>query len=108
VVEAPEVGGKIATLAHYIIAPPTGIGDFDNAGVLSTIVGRGTPTYAGADLNYQFDSGVMIQNSVRVSTPGDSDAPSRDATPLTEQPPTPGRLSNAWCRARHLTRRTRP
>ena len=75
VVEAPEVGGRIATLAHYAIAPPTGMGDFDSAGVLSSIVSSGTPTYAGANLNYQNDSGVMIQNGAQVSTPGDPDAP---------------------------------
>jgi hypothetical protein len=74
VVEAPEVGNRIATLAHYTITPPTGSGDFDNAGVLSTIVSSGTPVYTGANLNYQNDSGVMIQNSVQVSTPGDPDA----------------------------------
>jgi len=73
VVEAPEVGGKIATLAHYTITPPSGIGDFDNAGVLSTVVAAGTPTYGGANLNYQNDSGVMIQNGTQVSTPGDPD-----------------------------------
>jgi hypothetical protein len=75
VVEAPEIGNKIATLAHYTITPPSGIGDFDNAGVLSTVVSAGTPTYAGANLNYQNDSGVMIQNGAQVSTPGDPDVP---------------------------------
>jgi hypothetical protein len=72
VMEAPEVGGRIATLAHYTITPATtGAGDFDNAGVLTTVVSSGTPTYAPAALNYQNDSGVMIQNNVQVSTPGD-------------------------------------
>jgi hypothetical protein len=75
VVEAPEVGNKIATLAHYTITPPAGIGDFDNTGVLSAVVSTGTPTYAGANLNYQNDSGVMIQNGAQVSTPGDPDVP---------------------------------
>ncbi len=75
VVEAPEVGGRIATLNHYTIAPPSGIGDFDNAGVLSTVVTGGTPTYNPANLNYTNDSGVMIQNKVQVSTPGDPDTP---------------------------------
>ena len=75
VVEAPEVGSRIATLAHYTITPPSGLGDFDNAGVLSSVVAAGTPTYAGANLNYQNDSGVMIQNGAQVSTPGDPDVP---------------------------------
>jgi hypothetical protein len=75
VVEAPEVGSRIATLAHYTITPPSGLGDFDNAGVLSGVVATGTPTYAVANLNYQNDSGVMIQNGAQVSTPGDPDAP---------------------------------
>lgn len=72
VMEAPEVNGKIATLAHYTINAPSGVGDFDNAGVLTSIP-TGTPTYTGAGLNYANDSGVMIQNNVQVSTPGDPD-----------------------------------
>ena len=44
VVEAPEVGSKIATLAHYTITPPSGLGDFDNAGVLSGVVATGRRT----------------------------------------------------------------
>jgi Peptidase A4 family len=72
VMEAPEVNGRIATLAHYTISAPSGIGDFDNAGVLTSIP-SGTPTYTGAGLNYANDSGVMIQNNVQVSTPGDPD-----------------------------------
>ena len=79
IVEAPEVGGRIATLNHYTITPPSGIGDFDNAGVLSSIVNSGTPTYTGAKLNYQSDSGTMIQNRVQVSTPGDPDVPALSA-----------------------------
>jgi hypothetical protein len=79
VVEAPEVGGKIATLAHYTITPPTNTGDFDNAGVLSTIVSSGTPTYTPAGLNFTNDSGVMIQNNVQVSTPGNPDTPALTA-----------------------------
>ena len=31
--------------------------------------------YTGANLNFQNDSGVMIQNNVQVSTPGNPDAP---------------------------------
>jgi hypothetical protein len=74
IMEAPEVGSKIATLAHYTITPgTTGAGDFDNAGILTTIP-TGTPTYTSAGLNYSNDSGVMIQNNVQVSTPGDPDA----------------------------------
>jgi hypothetical protein len=91
VVEAPEVGSRIATLAHYTITPPTSIGDFDNAGVLSNIVSSGTPVYTGANLNYQNDSGVMIQNNVQVSTPGDPDAPltAFNAAYGSAVPPTP-------------------
>jgi hypothetical protein len=74
VMEAPEVNGRIATLAHYTINAPAGIGDFDNAGVLTSIP-SGTPTYTGAGLNYANDSGVMIQNNVQVSTPGNPDTP---------------------------------
>ncbi len=73
IMEAPEVGGRIASLAHYTISPPANTGDFDSAGVLKTIVNSGTPTYTGAALNYTNDSGVMIQNNVQVSTPGDPD-----------------------------------
>jgi hypothetical protein len=74
--EAPQVGGQIATLAPYTFTPPAGYGDFDGAGVLSTIVGSGsgTPTYTTAGLNYSNDSGVMIQNNQQVSTPGNPDA----------------------------------
>jgi hypothetical protein len=72
VMEAPELGGRIATLAHYTVSPASG-GDFDSAGVQTAIVGSGSPTYVGAKLNYQNDSGVMIQNNVQVSTPGDPD-----------------------------------
>ena len=73
VLEAPEVGSRIATLAHYAISPPAGTGDFDNAGILTSIVSGGTPTYTSAGLNYPNDSGTMIQNGAQVSTPGDPD-----------------------------------
>lgn len=73
IVEAPEVNGAIATLAHYTFSPPAGTGDFDNAGYLTSIVSSGTPTYTAAGLNYSNDSGVMIQKNVQVSTPGDPD-----------------------------------
>jgi hypothetical protein len=75
VMEAPQVGSKIATLAHYTVTPPVGTGDFDHAGVLKSIVASGLPTYSNAGLNYQNDSGVMIQNNVQVSTPGNPDTP---------------------------------
>lgn len=70
IMEAPEVGGKIATLAHYTISPSGSKGDFDNAGILTSIVSSGAPTYTNAGLIYSSDSGVMIQNNVQVSTPG--------------------------------------
>jgi len=75
IMEAPQVGGRIATLAPYTFAPnPATNGDFDNAGILkNTIVSSGTPTYTTAGLNYTADSGVMIQNNVQVSTPGNPD-----------------------------------
>ncbi len=74
IMEAPEVNGKIATLAHYSITPPAGTGDFDNAGVLTAPVSSGSPTYRNAGLAYQKDSGVMIQSGAQVSTPGDPDS----------------------------------
>lgn len=74
ILEAPEVGSSIATLAHYTITPPTGTGDFDNAGILTSIVSSGKPTYTAAGLNYTNDSGVMIQSGKQVSTPGDPDS----------------------------------
>jgi hypothetical protein len=75
VMEAPQVGGHIAPLAHYTISPnPATNGDFDHAGVLKSIVSSGSPTYISAGLNYTADSGVMIQNNVQVSTPGNPDS----------------------------------
>jgi hypothetical protein len=76
IMEAPEVGGKIATLAHYTVSPPAYTGDFDNAGVLTSVVPAGvtSPTYTHAGLNYANDSGVMLQNNVQVSTPGNPDS----------------------------------
>jgi hypothetical protein len=79
VMEAPQVGGRIATLAHYSVSPPANTGDFDSAGILTGIVGNGSPVYSGAGLNYQNDSGVMIQNNVQVSTPGNPDSPAATA-----------------------------
>jgi hypothetical protein len=76
IMEAPQIGGRIGTLAHYTITPATaGAGDFDNAGILkSAVVSGSTPSYTPAGLNYQADSGVMIQNRVQVSTPGNPDS----------------------------------
>jgi hypothetical protein len=73
ILEAPSVGGRIATLNPYTINAPAGAGDFDNAGTLSTIAGSSAPTYRNAGLNYNNDAGVMIQNNVQVSTPGNPD-----------------------------------
>jgi hypothetical protein len=42
---------------------------------LSINVNRGKPIYTPANLNYQNDAGVMIQNGAQVSTPGNPDAP---------------------------------
>jgi hypothetical protein len=72
IMEAPQVGGHIATLAPYKFSPsPATNGDFDNAGVLSSAVPSGsTPSYKNANLNYTANSGVMIQNNAQVSTPG--------------------------------------
>jgi hypothetical protein len=72
--EAPEVNGRIASLAHYTFGAPAGTGDFDNAGYLQSIVSSGSPSYTAAGLNYQNDAGVLIQNGVQVSTPGDPDS----------------------------------
>ena len=74
ILEAPSVGGRIATLNPYTISAPAGAGDFDNAGTLSTIGGSGTPTYRTAGLIYNNDAGAMIQNNVQVSTPGNPDS----------------------------------
>jgi len=77
IVEAPQVGGRIAPMAHYTFGSAggvgTSVGDFDNAGILKTIVSSGSPAYTGAGLNYANDAGVMIQNNVQVSTPGSPD-----------------------------------
>jgi Peptidase A4 family len=73
VMEAPEVNGAIASLAHYSFSPPANTGDFDSAGYLTGIVSSGSPTYTTAGLNYQNDGGVMIQNGAQVSTPSNPD-----------------------------------
>jgi hypothetical protein len=77
IVEAPQVGGRIAPLAHYAFGTANGLGtslgDIDNAGILTTIP-SGVPTYAAAGLNYQNDAGTMVQNNVTVSSPSGTDA----------------------------------
>jgi hypothetical protein len=74
ILEAPSVGGKVATLNPYTVSAPAGAGDFDNAGTLSTIGGSNVPAYKNAGLNYNNDGGAMIQNNVQVSTPGHPDS----------------------------------
>jgi hypothetical protein len=79
IVEAPQVGGRIANLANYNfnLPPSSGLGDFDNTqtttGVAPTLTSP-PPTYINAGLNYQNDSGVMIQGRRQVSTPGNPDS----------------------------------
>jgi hypothetical protein len=76
ILEAPQIGSKVATLAHYTVTPPTGLGDFDNAGVLTTVPATGTtPTFTGAGLNFAADSGAMVQGGTTVSSPGNPDTP---------------------------------
>lgn len=75
ILEAPQVGGKISTLADYTITPPPGVGDFDSAGDLTSPVSSGAPTFLHAALNHSKDAGVMIQNGAQVSTPSNPDAP---------------------------------
>ena len=73
--EAPEVNGRIATLAHYTVNAPARHRRLRQRRACSTSIGeRVTPTYTGAGLNYQNDGGVMIQNNVQVSTPGNPDS----------------------------------
>ena len=74
ILEAPSVGGRVATLNPYTVKAPTGSGDFDNAGTVSTIAGGSGPAYKNAGLNYTNDAGAMIQNNVQVSTPGSPDS----------------------------------
>jgi hypothetical protein len=68
------VNGKISALAHYGITPPAGTGDFDNAGYLTSPVSGGSPAYINAGLNRLKNAGVMMQNGVQVSTPGNPDS----------------------------------
>jgi hypothetical protein len=70
ILEAPSVGGRIATLNPYTTNAPAGAGDFDAAGTVSTIGG----STVNAGLNYSSDAGAMIQNNVQVSTPGKPDS----------------------------------
>jgi hypothetical protein len=74
ILEAPSIGGKIATLNPYTINAPAGAGDFDNTGTLSTIGSTSVPAFKNAGLNYTNDAGAMIQNNVQVSTPGHPDS----------------------------------
>jgi hypothetical protein len=77
IVEAPQVGGRIATLARYSFTGTgigTAIGDFDNAGIQTGIVGSGSPSYTSAALKSN-ESGVMVQNGAVVSTPSTPDSP---------------------------------
>ena len=73
IMEAPEVNGRIATLAHYSDQRA------DRASATSTTPAcsrasraarRPTPVPGSTTQN---DSGVMIQNNVQVSTPGNPD-----------------------------------
>lgn len=79
ILEAPQVGGRIATLAHYNYTtnpPSNGTGDFDDAGVPMSVpagVSSPPPSYTSPGLSYASDSGVMIQNNAQVSTPGNTD-----------------------------------
>jgi len=80
VVEAPQVNGRIATLAHYAFnGVGTTVGDFDNAGVYTGQVAGGTatpppaPPLLSAALTAS-ESGVMVQNNVQVSTPSTPDS----------------------------------
>jgi hypothetical protein len=80
IVEAPQVGGRIATLAHYSFTSAGGVGlttgDFDNAMVGNT---TGSPASTGAKLSYANDSVAMVQNGAQVSTPSDTDQPAETA-----------------------------
>ncbi len=73
IMEAPSLGGKVATLANYTIGAPAGTGDFDKAGVSTTIASSGAPPYVNPALNYLKNGGVMVQNNVTVSTPSNPD-----------------------------------
>jgi hypothetical protein len=83
IMEAPQVGGHIATLNPYTIAPsPSGAGNFDHAGVPTSIpagVTSPAPSYMPAGIDYAKNSGVMTQNGVQVSTPGNPNAVSAGA-----------------------------
>ena len=81
VVEAPQIGGSVATLARYSFGAANGLGtstgDFDSAGVYKSVAG-GTPTRPPAPPTYgaaltASQAGVMVQNNVQVSTPSNPD-----------------------------------
>ncbi len=71
VLEAPEVGGTVATLANYgFPAQSATDGDFNSAEVATVLGGPLT----GGGLIYASDAGTLIQNGLQVSTPGSPDA----------------------------------
>jgi hypothetical protein len=70
IVEAPMVGRSVSTIADYHFAPASAAaGDVNRAGVATTIGGP----LSGAGLDFQNDSGTLIQNDLQVSTPGEPD-----------------------------------
>lgn len=72
IVEAPEVGNSIASIADYTFpATSASTGDFNSAEVATTVGG----TLTGANLSYSNDAGVLVQNGAQVSTPGQPDGP---------------------------------
>jgi hypothetical protein len=82
VVEAPQVGGSVATLAHYSFGTSNGLGtttgDFDSAGVYKAVVAGGTPAPPPAPPTVSAaltasEAGVMVQSNVQVSTPSNPD-----------------------------------
>jgi hypothetical protein len=82
VVEAPQVGGSVATLAHYSFGTANGLGtstgDFDSAGVYKAVVAGGTPVPPPAPPTVSAaltagEAGVMVQSNVQVSTPSSPD-----------------------------------
>jgi hypothetical protein len=70
IVEAPLVGRSISTISDYRFAPGSAVGgDVNGAGVATSIGGP----LVGAGLDYQNDSGTLVQGSLQVSTPGPQD-----------------------------------
>ena len=88
IVEAPLVGRTISTIADYAFPPASAAaGDFSQAGVATTL---GAPL-AGAGLNYQNDSGTLLQNGLAVSSPSKPDPASTafNASYGATEPPAP-------------------